>query len=53
MSEDDPYLIPGTTTLRNKLGIVDRKKLDRAERRGGRFSSLAGVLKNDSRSYGL
>lgn len=30
---DDPYLYPGTTTLRNKLGLRDAKALDRAERR--------------------
>ncbi len=26
----DPYLIPGTDVLRNKLGFTDHEKLDRA-----------------------
>jgi cell filamentation protein len=30
---DDPYVIPGTNVLRNRLGITDARKLDRAERR--------------------
>ncbi|NBB42309.1 Fic/DOC family protein [Sphingobium yanoikuyae] len=30
---DDPYLNPGTETLRNKLGITDDKTLTEAERR--------------------
>jgi cell filamentation protein len=29
---DDPYIYPGTRTLKNHLGIVDPSKLDRAER---------------------
>ena len=29
---DDPYLIPGTGTLRNKFGITDPDELDDAER---------------------
>ena len=29
---DDPYVIPGTNVLRNRLGIADARKLDRAER---------------------
>lgn len=29
---DDPYLIPGTDVLRNKLGITDAEKLGAAER---------------------
>lgn len=29
---DDPYVYPGTTILRNKLGIVDAAMLDSAER---------------------
>lgn len=29
---DDHYVIPGTTVLRNKLGITDAAELDRAER---------------------
>ena len=34
MSRDvDPYLYPGTTVLRNRLGITDERKLDRFERR--------------------
>lgn len=33
MSDDDPYLVPGTRVLRNKLGITDADALDRAERR--------------------
>lgn len=32
MSDEDPYLNPGTGTLRNKLGITDPKRLERAER---------------------
>lgn len=32
MTEDDPYLYPGTRTLRNKLNIRDARVLDRAER---------------------
>ena len=28
----DPYLIPGTDTLRNKAGITDRATLDNFER---------------------
>lgn len=31
-SETDPYCWPGTTVLRNKLGIMDSAELDRAER---------------------
>jgi len=31
--DDDPYVYPGTTTLRNRLGITDWTVLDRAERR--------------------
>jgi cell filamentation protein len=30
---EDPYVYPGTTLLRNLLGITDPKKLDRTERR--------------------
>jgi cell filamentation protein len=30
---DDPYVIPGTNVLRNRLGITDARKLDRTERR--------------------
>ena len=34
MSGDaDPYVYPGTRILRNRLGIVEPIKLDRAERR--------------------
>ena len=29
----DPYLIPGTKVLRNRLGISDSRRLDRIERR--------------------
>ena len=32
MSED-PYVYPGTTTVRNRLGIANSVRLDRAERR--------------------
>ena len=32
MSDDDPYRIPGSDVLRNKLGITDSATLDRAER---------------------
>jgi cell filamentation protein len=30
---DDPYVYPGTTVLRNRLGIADSRTLDRVERR--------------------
>jgi cell filamentation protein len=30
---DDPYLNPGATTLRNKLGLIDAESLDAFERR--------------------
>jgi cell filamentation protein len=30
---DDPYVLPGRRTLRNRLGITDPERLDRAERR--------------------
>ncbi len=30
---DDPYVYPGTTVLKNKLGIRDSAELDRAERK--------------------
>lgn len=34
MNQDvDPYVYPGTRILRNRLGIKDARKLDRAERR--------------------
>ncbi len=32
MSGDDPYVIPGTRVLQNKLGITDAAQLDQAER---------------------
>lgn len=32
MSRDDPYAIPGTSVLQNKLGITNTHELDRAER---------------------
>ncbi|HLY54493.1 MAG TPA: Fic family protein [Stellaceae bacterium] len=32
MSDEDPYLYPGSSVLRNKLGITDAKQLDYAER---------------------
>jgi cell filamentation protein len=32
VSDDDPYVYPGTKTLRNILGITDSKLLDQAER---------------------
>lgn len=31
MSDDDPYLIPGTTVLRNKVGATDRTTLNYRE----------------------
>lgn len=31
MSGDDPYLLPGTSVLRNKLGITDPEILKSAE----------------------
>lgn len=44
---DDPYLIPGTTTLRNKLGITDPDLLSEAEFRisWGRGHSLFNGVK--------
>jgi cell filamentation protein len=41
----DPYLYPGTTVLRNRLGITDERKLDRFERRvvGDRIAEGAPV----------
>ena len=33
MTSDDPYVIPGTNVLRNRLRLTDAVKLDRAERR--------------------
>ena len=33
MSEADPYAYPGSTVLRNKLGLTDAAQLDRMERR--------------------
>ena len=33
MSEDDPYLYPGTPVLRNRLGLTDPDQLDKVERR--------------------
>ena len=32
MSEADPYIYPGSTVLRNKLGLTDAVQLDRLER---------------------
>jgi cell filamentation protein len=32
VSENDPYVYPGTRTLRNRLGITDAQLLDHAER---------------------
>jgi cell filamentation protein len=31
--DDDPYVLPGTKILRNRLGITDPRTLDRIERR--------------------
>jgi cell filamentation protein len=33
VSADDPYLYPGTSVLKNKLGIISAAELDRVERR--------------------
>ena len=33
MSADDPYLYPGTSVLKNKLGIIGAAELDHVERR--------------------
>lgn len=33
MSETDPYTYPGSTVLRNKLGLTDATRLNRMERR--------------------
>jgi fido (protein-threonine AMPylation protein) len=40
--DGDPYLYPGTTTLKNKLGIRDPKALERAEdeRAAARYAVL-------------
>jgi cell filamentation protein len=45
----DPYVIPGTTVLRNKFGISDAEELDRWERRRvlERFSEGAPTGKFD------
>lgn len=39
----DPYLYPGTTVLRNKLGLRDAAVLDRAERNLVRLRHREGV----------
>jgi cell filamentation protein len=43
VSDDDPYVYPGTETLKNRLGYTNRDKLDRAERRVVAERSLVGV----------
>jgi cell filamentation protein len=40
---DDPYVYPGTSILRNKLGIRDEVELDRVERRLGTQRIRQGV----------
>ncbi|MBX9824575.1 MAG: Fic family protein [Xanthobacteraceae bacterium] len=40
---DDPYVFPGTRTLRNRLGIVDPEKLEQVERRLAVERSRQGV----------
>lgn len=39
----DPYLYPGTTVLRNKLGLRDPDELDRVERRMVQLRIQRGV----------
>jgi len=33
VSDDDPYCYPGSTVLRNKLGLTDPEQLAKVERR--------------------
>jgi cell filamentation protein len=40
---DDPYVFPGTRTLKNRLGIVDPERLERVERRLSVERSRQGV----------
>jgi cell filamentation protein len=40
---DDPYVYPGTSTLRNRFGITDPKDLDRVERNYATQRSRRGV----------
>jgi cell filamentation protein len=40
---DDPYVFPGTRTLKNRLGIVDPQQLERVERRLSVERSRQGV----------
>ena len=49
MSDDDPYLYPGSAVLRNKLNIRDAAKLDEIERRmvAQRFSEGSPTGKFD------
>jgi cell filamentation protein len=44
-SDFDPYHYPGTKVLRNRLGIIEARKLDRLERRmvGDRIAEGAPV----------
>ncbi|MBS7537758.1 Fic/DOC family protein [Ancylobacter lacus] len=44
---DDPYLHPGTTVLRNRLGIRDAVRLDRVERRLVVLRACSGVPRGD------
>ncbi len=44
---DDPYLIPGSGVLRNKLGIQDAPTLDRLERRLSTERASQGVPAGD------
>ena len=44
---DDPYLIPGTSVLQNKLGIKDPKLLDQAERQFTTQRASEGVPVGD------
>lgn len=43
----DPYLYPGTTVLRNKLGLRDADALDRAERNLVRLRHREGVPRGE------
>ena len=44
---DDPYTYPGTTTLRNKLGIRDAEQLDALERRMAAQRAAEGIPAGD------
>jgi cell filamentation protein len=43
VTEGDPYVYPGTRVLRNRLGIIDPKALDKTERRIATQKTRRGV----------